>query len=436
MEHSVEVCMSLDPTMIDWDSLILRGCESKDLDYKGPCAWDNSIKKACCELVKDVLALANAGGGWLVIGVNETGTAFSPDGVSDDQAASFETTQINTFLNKYADPPINTRIHKPEVQGKRFIAVEVPGFPDTPHNCQKEYPNVLTAPTLYVRSNNNESAPIKSSADFRAIVERATRNRADSILASVREVLTHGVHQESPSDREQFEAQVVEARKRCDDQNPHKDKGYGYRESVFYPSSFSTDRFDLPSLKAMALNASVEFRGWPFLEIRRDLLSVLQDGYESMLNGSDELHFWQLRQSGMLYIRQLLREDTSITAHSDGPFLHIGSFSIIAFEAVHCLVKLYEGNLDDSEQVSLQFRFTGTQGRSLRAAQSIYLRNDYVCHIPSVSFEKTLPIADWRSAQMEHGLAIYKDVCNRFNWEEPNLWEARKLMEKAVNRTL
>lgn len=89
--------------MIDWESLILRCSESKDLDYKAPCAWDNTDKRACRELVKDILALANAGGGWFAIGVSETGTSFTPYGVSDEQAASFETTQVNTFLNNYAD---------------------------------------------------------------------------------------------------------------------------------------------------------------------------------------------------------------------------------------------------------------------------------------------------------------------------------------------
>ena len=304
--------------MIDWDLLIFRGFEGKDLDYKGACAWDNSDKKACCELLKDVLALANAGGGWLIIGVSETGNTFSHEGVSNEQAASFETTPINTFFNNYADPPINTHIHKPQVQGKYFIAIEVPGFADTPHICQKEYPGVLTAPTLYVRTHNNESAPIKSSADFRAIVERSVRNRADHILSSVRAILTHGVTEERPSHRERFEAQASEARKRCDEQNPHRDKGYGYRESVFYPPSFSADRFDLPALKSMAKNASEDFTGWPFLfmsDMRPDLITVIQDGCESTVNeqrppsGEDELHFWQLRQSGMLYVRQLLRED-------------------------------------------------------------------------------------------------------------------------------
>lgn len=429
--------------MIDWESLILRGVEGKDLDYKGPCAWDGYDKKTRCELVKDILALANTGGGWLVIGVRETGTSFTPDGVSDGQAASFETTQVNTFLNNYADPPINTSIHKPEVGGKRFIAIGVPGFSDTPHICQKEFPGVLTAPTLYVRTSNNESAPIKSSADFRSIVERATRNRADSILESVRAVLTHGVVERGPSDREQFEIHVSEAQKRCDKMNPHQTKGYGYRECVFYPAFFIAERFDLPTLKSMALNASVNFWGRPFLyakETLPDLITAIQDGYQgaqigqSVVDDSDELHFWQLRQSGMLYVKEVLPEDARRPEGIDHPVLGYEVLSVVAFEAVHCLVKLYDGQFSDSEEVTLRFVLTGTMGRELRSPDPWKNIGQYSCQIGRVEYTKTHSLADWRSAQVEHALDICKFVFERFNWEHPDLGGSRQLIEKTINR--
>ena len=57
--------------------------------------------------------------------------------------------------------------------------------------------------------------------------------------------------------------------------------------------------------------------------MRRDLITVIQDGIESLLSDdvsdNDELHFWQLRQSGMLYVRQLLREDTRRAIHGGNP---------------------------------------------------------------------------------------------------------------------
>ncbi len=50
----------------DLTGLLLRGYESKDLDYKAPMAWDEGDKVTCCSLVKDILAMANTIGGYIV----------------------------------------------------------------------------------------------------------------------------------------------------------------------------------------------------------------------------------------------------------------------------------------------------------------------------------------------------------------------------------
>lgn len=93
--------------MIEWPEIPKRGFESKEVEYKGPLAWDEDDKKGCCELTKDVIAIANTGGGWIVIGVRESPTGFLPEGLSAEQAESFETTRVNRFINNYAEPPID-----------------------------------------------------------------------------------------------------------------------------------------------------------------------------------------------------------------------------------------------------------------------------------------------------------------------------------------
>jgi predicted HTH transcriptional regulator len=119
--------------MQDWEAILRRGFESKELDYKGPCAWDEGDKKSCCEIVKDILAIANAKGGWIVIGVSEPPAGFSWDGLTDDQCKSFETSRLNRFVQNYFDPPINTCVIKHASQGRNFVVIQIPlgrrGFP-------------------------------------------------------------------------------------------------------------------------------------------------------------------------------------------------------------------------------------------------------------------------------------------------------------------
>jgi len=146
-----------------------------------------ALKKGCCSLVKDILGMTNALGGYIVIGVSEAPTGFSWDGLDAAQLKTFDTSRLNRFLQNYADPLINARLRKIEHGGSTSSSSKC-RFTDTPHVCQKEYQSALTAPTIYVRTDNNETAPLKSSADFRLIVEQAVRNRADTLLNSFRTI--------------------------------------------------------------------------------------------------------------------------------------------------------------------------------------------------------------------------------------------------------
>jgi predicted HTH transcriptional regulator len=154
--------------------------------------WEENDKKSCCALVKDILGMANTLGGFIVIGVSESSSGLSWDDMMTSQLDSFDTSRLNRFLQNYADPPINARLRKIEHQGKRYVIIEVPRFADTPHVCQKDFPGVLNAAAVYVRTDNNETGPLRSSADFRLMVEQAVRNRADMMLNSFRAILTHG----------------------------------------------------------------------------------------------------------------------------------------------------------------------------------------------------------------------------------------------------
>jgi predicted HTH transcriptional regulator len=114
-------------------AILLQGHESKELDYKCGMAWKEADKKSCCELVKDILAMANTRGGFIAIGVSEQPNGYSFDGVTVDQAETFDTSRLNRFLQSYADPPINALLRKVKHEGRIFVLIEVPAFTDTPH---------------------------------------------------------------------------------------------------------------------------------------------------------------------------------------------------------------------------------------------------------------------------------------------------------------
>jgi hypothetical protein len=195
-------------------------------------------------------------------------------------------------LQNYADPPINTLLQKLSHDGKVYVMIELPVFSDTPHMCQKDYPGMLTAPTLYVRTDNDESASVRSAADFKAVVERAVRNRGDALLSSFRSILTSGSTVPESSARERFLGQRAEAISRFDQINPlqHEEPLLGYLEASFMPEHFDASKFALDTLHSAAERARITYTGWPFLYIHPAQAQgtyAIQDGWEAFVQTKD-----------------------------------------------------------------------------------------------------------------------------------------------------
>ena len=424
------------------EEILLQGYESKDIDYKGPFKWDEGDKKACCEIVKDILAMANTLGGYIVIGVEETGKGFNFIGLTNEQADSFETSRINRFLQNYTDPPINTLLKKITHEGKTFAVIEIPRFSDTPHICQKDFPSTLTSPALYVRTDTNESAPLRSSSDFRAIVENAVRNRSDQILTSMRAILTGSATQTSLSDSEKFEEQLQEALNRLESLKSSLVKGYsGYREAFFHPSQFDEKHFSIDELRFAVKRAEVNFSGWPFLywnENRSKESYIIQDGLETfIIHGPDRLDFWRLQQSGFFYHRVLMREEGYAQSQNLPPSLDFGDMARYVAEAIYCLTRVFEDQVPEDAEITLRIRVLGTEGRVLTTFDS----NDwmpawlgYVCKIPELVYKNKLPMADWKTGTVDLAVEICKEIFIKFNCLEPDVNAIRHKITKMFSR--
>ena len=67
--------------------------ESSGIDAKGPVSWDGAAESA--GLAKDIAAFANSSnGGIIVIGKKEEDGRFDLVGLTEEQAATFDTTKV------------------------------------------------------------------------------------------------------------------------------------------------------------------------------------------------------------------------------------------------------------------------------------------------------------------------------------------------------
>lgn len=165
--------------------------ESKHIEFKR--GFDPASLGEWCELIKDIVALANSGGGILVFGLDSAGKLTNE---SIDALAREDPADIVNRVAKYIDSP-TFEIESSEFkkQGKKLHAIIVSGA-SIPHIFQKpgtydagggKQKTAFGYGTIYFR-HGAKSEP-GNSADLRAIVERELRIHRKAWVRGVRQVV-------------------------------------------------------------------------------------------------------------------------------------------------------------------------------------------------------------------------------------------------------
>lgn len=417
--------------MSEWnlEDLLQRG-ESKELDFKGPMKWDpKNNKGACCDLVKDILAMANTHGGRLVIGVREEPAGIKVIGLTDDEAKTWDSSKVNPFLAKYASSPINTTLVKRDYQGAVCVVIDVPAFPRMPHLCTRDYPGILRTASLYIRTDNNESAEITSVEHHNNLLERALRNRADELLRQVRTVLVGAQIDEGPEDAERFISQIDEAEEWFDSLYAHRVAlGTGYLQATSRPSQFSESRISRGELRNAAWAANLSYRDWMGLLVQSYPAGphAIQEGIEDSIEdlGGDRGRFygWRLYQSGLLFHRQVIPDDVQLGAntpwgeHQPGENISIerlGAFVAITVDTTNALFTSLGVN---DEDVTVNVEVLGAQNRRLRVpANWTLIDSQLQSHVQRIHAKQANPLEEWVAGNVDHALELANDLMSLFN---------------------
>src|SRR5437867_6878204 len=138
-----------------------RNVEYKEADARDPYVWTNADVRA--KVARTAMAMANIGGGTIVIGMREVGVTWEPVGVSDAVAASFHQDRVQQDVNRFADPPVSLTVTHLEHDGKRFIVIEVAGFDELPVVCKASSGRWCQEGAVYTRARRkHESVAIQS----------------------------------------------------------------------------------------------------------------------------------------------------------------------------------------------------------------------------------------------------------------------------------
>ncbi len=197
----------------DLERLVEHPREAPDCELKG---WlDPEEARTAGTLAKACLALANSGGGYLIIGFEERSGGWTA--VPSDMADRFTQDFFNDIVKKYADPAFHVEVEhvlRPTT-GSRHPVVIVPGGHSVPIRCRRgSADNVVTVNSYYIRRPGPASETPRSAEEWSALVRRCVLADRESLLRQLGSALAAPAETSVESVPAAHDAWVTESKER------------------------------------------------------------------------------------------------------------------------------------------------------------------------------------------------------------------------------
>jgi len=372
----------------DLASLLVAPRESLDTELKSWLDLDQIHHQT--RLAKELIALANHGGGRVIIGFHDNGEA---DLERPDDLSGYNTDRVNSIVARYAQPTFHVTVdivRQPESR-EAYPVLTVPGNLAVPVICRRDYEDprgsyVLRNGACYVRRPGPSSEPPRDAIEWRALLDRCIRSGRAELLDSLRHIL-----RDPPETREQpgqsdalrwlDECRVaweVALRDLPEDVREESvaDHRVGQWEVAYSirPLPSPEEAIGLPLLKRSLIEASnVSASGWPPFKASGAVEVVPYMGAvrgwcrpvpRRMFNDAAHTDFWMLSPSLLGAHLRGLQEDCA-DGREPGTVLFR---DVPPYRAVEVLLHIQRlaTTLGIAEgDVSLVFRYRGLTGRSL-----------------------------------------------------------------------
>jgi len=151
---------------------------------------DNNHKS---KLAKEIIALANHGGGYVFIGFDDKEKNHPEIHPKDGEESPYTQDFIASLISRYLEPEIQCELGYFCVKDStiQHPVIVVPGGHRTPIWAKRSSPDgkTLKVGEIYVRRPGAKSEPPKTQDDWEALLDRLLRNRQDELVGAMRSVM-------------------------------------------------------------------------------------------------------------------------------------------------------------------------------------------------------------------------------------------------------
>jgi hypothetical protein len=370
----------------DLQELLARPREALDIEVKNWLDMKDANHRA--DLAKAIIAIANHGGGFVVMGLDEDGAGqFTVASERPQDLSLFSQDVIQDVVQKYLEPVIQCRVDHvvhPDGHGS-FPVIVVPGEHRTPIKARAGSPDgKLVVNRVYIRRPGPRSEEPKTSAEWDQLFERCIRARRDELLDGIRDLLAGASPRPAavvPTLRDRLAAFMAKGEQnwaqRVATLPPNAPPRFPHG---FYDAGFALDGIlperGLGALASVLQNSLRNHSGWPpfaYLHSEpfrpRPIGGAIEAWFgpakDRQFDDAAHSDFWRISPDGYFFTRRGYNEDRGYRDVPLGTSFDITTSSLRISETIMQVYYVLRELGAQNETVLMSFRWTGLSGRRL-----------------------------------------------------------------------
>jgi hypothetical protein len=383
-------------------ALLVYPREGLDVEIKGWLDLDDGEQAAA--LVKAILALANHGGGYVLIGFAEVEGVWAPDERNrPPDLRQYDQDRLNGLVTRYAEPSFHCELHHvphPETQSLYPVVVVPPSR--VPVRAKRDSPEArhVRKDSYYIRRPGPKSETPQTGQEWADFLRRCTLGDREHLLDDIRRLLQGGFLLPStpaPTVEEQLEEWVASSLERWRSLVAEREAEDRYRHGVVTYTYVLEGEFTRPSPQEMlSILEEVKGRetGWPMWVVfrgRDELAPRPANGtiesifVDTVFEDPSHSDYWRASPDGLMFLLRGYEEDGEPQQRLPGTAL---DFTIPVWrfgEALRHSERLARALGDPEATIHFRASWSGLEGRRLRALWSRrILGGEYVARQDSV----------------------------------------------------
>jgi hypothetical protein len=371
------------PAQDELIALIADPSESLSIEHKG---WlDLADRRSQAALAKAAIALANHGGGIVIIGMR--GDDAESDLQSHARPASitrYNQDDVNAAINRFADPQLHCTLQfsvHPD-SGVEHAFVIVPSGERVPVMSRRGTDGIIDAQRCYIRKPGPRSEEPFTGVEWRGLFDRCVRAGREELLEAIRLIVDGRAGEPAALESvERLAAFADQARERWHallDPLPADDAArmaHGHYEIGFEIKGLPQLGSLTDLRRRLDLAGQLRHTGWgPFVSLHRDPLAprVIDGLIEAWVGAPDaerfqrdsaHCDFWRVNRDSQFFLLRGYDEDASDRAQPGRAF--DATLPVWRIGEAMLFVARFARTREENPPITVRCRYVGLTGRTL-----------------------------------------------------------------------